>query len=215
VVVGTGYGEKPPYRSDTNRLFAFYAKGGATVPGWPVHTSGPVFGSPAIGRLTPLGPPIIVDTAWCLSCATPVQGASTLYAWNGNGTVLWQTALLGAQDFSSPILVDLTGSGGTDVLVGSSAGLYPIDGATGNFLYGTSEMSAINSCSVQTAPAVAYVSGVGQTPGWRAFETCGGPSALTSTGRLFSYPLPATPAMVPPWPMWRAGPEHIGVTIGK
>jgi hypothetical protein len=213
VVVGTGYGEKPPYRSDTNRLFAFYARGGATVPGWPVRTSGPVFGSPAIGRLTPGGPPVIVDTAWCMACTSLAAGESTLYAWSGSGALLWQTALLGSQDFSSPALVDLTGSGVTDVLVGSSAGLYPIDGATGAFLFGTTELTAINGCSVQSTPAVAYITGSSQTPGWRVFETCGGPLQLTPTGRLFSYPLPATPAAPPPWPMWRAGPSHIGVSI--
>ncbi len=31
VVVGTGYGEKPPYGADTDRLFAFYARTGSTV----------------------------------------------------------------------------------------------------------------------------------------------------------------------------------------
>ncbi|HWD24650.1 MAG TPA: hypothetical protein VG368_04240 [Acidimicrobiales bacterium] len=213
VVVGTGFGEKPPYKSDTDRVFAFYARGGATVPGWPVHTSGPVFGSPAIGQLTPGGPPVIVDTAWCLACTTPASGLSTLYEWNGAGQLIWQTALLGSQDFSSPTLVDLTGGGVTDVLVGSSAGLYPIDGSTGAFLYGTSMTSAINSCSMQNAPAVAYVNGVGQSAGWHAFETCGGPQQLTPTGRLFSYPLPAVPATTPPWPMWRASQNHLGVSI--
>jgi hypothetical protein len=72
-------------------------------------------------------------------------------------------------------------------------------------------MSAINNCSMQNAPAVAYVDGVGQTPGWYVFETCGGPQQLTATGRLFSYPLPAVPGAFPPWPMWRENAVHDGV----
>lgn len=211
VVVGTGFGEPAPYKSDTDRLFAFYARDGRDVPGWPVKTAGPTFGSPAIGRLTLGGAPVVVDTSWCLACTAPTSaGASMLYAWNGAGTQLWSTQLLGANDFSSPTLVDLTGSGVTDVLVGSSAGLYPIDGSSGNFLYGTTETAAINSCSMQNAPAVAYVA-TGTSPGWRVFETCGGPQQLTPTGRLMSYPLPVAPAVAPPWPMWRDGPSHDGV----
>ncbi len=42
VVVGTGFGERPPYKSDTDKVFAFYAKNGARVPGWPVRTQGRV-----------------------------------------------------------------------------------------------------------------------------------------------------------------------------
>ncbi len=210
VVVGTGFGETPPYPSQTDRVFAFYARNGARVPGWPVQTAGPTFGSPAIGPLTPGGPPMVVDESWCSSCTTPAQGASILYAWNGAGERVWSTPLEGAKDFSSPILADLTGSGVNDVLVGSSAGLYPIDGSSGAYLFGTSETTALNSCSMQNAPAVAYVDGVGQTPGWRLFETCGGPQQITPTGRLFSYPLPAVPAVTPPWPMWRRTPSHDG-----
>lgn len=215
VVVGTGYGEKPPYKSDTDRVFAFYAHDGARVPGWPVHTSGPVFGSPAIGRLTPSGPMVVVDTAWCQACASPAAGASTLYEWNGRGTRLWSTELEGANDFASPVLVDLTGTGITDILVGSSAGLYPVEGVSGGFLFGTTELTPINTCSMQNSPAVAYVDGVGQSPGWRVFETCGGPEELTPTGRLFSYPLPVAPAVAPPWPMWRESPDHDGVAAPR
>ena len=210
VVVGTGFGEPPPYKSDTDRLFAFYARNGATVQGWPVHTSGPTFGSPAIGQLTPGGPTVIVDTAWCLACTSPPGGASNVYEWSGSGAVLWQTQLEGPQDFSSPILADITGSGIADVLIGSSAGLYPLDGTSGAFLDGTSELAAINACSVQSTPAVAYVDD-GQAPGWHVFETCGGPQQLIATGRLMSYALPAAPASAPPWPMWRGGPRHDGV----
>ena len=214
VVVGTGFGEPPPYKSDSYKLFAVYARTGTDVPGWPVKTAGPAFGSPAIGQLVPGGPMVVVDTSWCQSCAgAPAQGASMLYEWSASGQVLWSTQLLGPQDFSSPVLADLTGTGVNDVLVGSSAGLYPIDGGTGQFLYGTSESSAINNCSMQNAPAVAYVPGSGSGTGWRIFETCGGPSTLIPTGRLFSFPMPATPAVAPPWPQWREGPSHDGVLV--
>jgi len=94
-----------------------------------------------------------------------------VYAWSGSGTPLWSQALQGAQDFSSPVLVDLTGSGQNDVLVGSATGLFPLDGSTGGFLFGTTKSAAINTCSMQGAPAVADVPGSGPGAGWLSAVT--------------------------------------------
>jgi hypothetical protein len=210
VVVGTGFGETPPYKSDTDELFAFYANNGARVPGWPVATGGPTFGSPAIGTLVS-GLPDVVDTSWCSKCASS-PGTSMVYAWSGTGSLLWSQSLSGAQTFASPILVDLTGSGTNDVIVGSASGLFPLDGATGDFLYSTSATVGINTCSEQTTPAVADIPGSGAGAGWHLFETCGGPEQLIATGRLFDYPLPVSPAVSPPWPMWRGDVSHDGQT---
>ncbi len=133
---------------------------------------------------------MIVDESWGLSCSFPSQGASTVYEISATGGILWQTQLEGSDDFSSPALVDLTGSGVTDVLIGSSAGLYPLSGADGSFLFGTTELSAINNCSMQNAPAVAYVDGLGQTPGWRVFETCGGTPGAHADRTTLQLPTP-------------------------
>ena len=55
VVVGTSF--NPAYRESraTDELFAYYLANRAPVPGWPVKTVGPSFGSPAIASLTPGG----------------------------------------------------------------------------------------------------------------------------------------------------------------
>jgi hypothetical protein len=208
VVVGTGFGEKPPYGPGTDRVYAFYAASGSTVPGWPVTTAGPVFGSPAIGTLPGSSTPAVVDTSWCTGCAGGSQGVSMVYAWSGSGSLLWSETLEGGQDFASPVLVDLSGDGSNDVLVGSSAGLFPLDGATGAFLFQTNEMQAINKCSVQNSPVVAEVGG-----SWQLFEACGGPQQLTKLGRVFDFRLPETPGTPPPWPMWRGEPSHDGVPM--
>ncbi|MGA8295817.1 MAG: hypothetical protein WB770_02120 [Acidimicrobiales bacterium] len=210
VVVGTGFGWTPPYKPGTDRLYAYYAASGRRVPGWPVKTAGPSFGSPAIGTLSGQTTPSVVDTSWCLSC-TSNGGESMIYAWNGSGTQIWSETLSGPNDFASPVLVDLTGSGGNDVLVGSSNGLYPLDGQNGAFLYGTSEDNPINTASDLNAVAVAHVAGSGPASGWRMFEAAGGPQQVTATGRLFDYPLPVVPGTPPPWPMWRQDPAHLGV----
>jgi hypothetical protein len=58
---------------------------------------------------------------------------------------------------------------------------------------------------------VANIFGTGTGAGWHLFEACGGPKQVTASGRLFDFPLPATPAVTPPWPMWRANANHFGV----
>ena len=211
VIVGTGFGETPPYRPGTDRLYAFYARTGKRVAGWPVRTAGPTFGSPAIGRLPGSNEPAVVDTSWCSSCTGVAVGSSMVYAWSGSGNLLWSDQLAGPNDFASPVLVDLTGDGVNDVLVGSSAGLYALDGGTGAFLFMTSESLPINTCSSQNSPAIADIPGTGPATGWHLFETCGGPKEVTLTGRLFNYPLPFAPAVPPPWPQWRDNPAHTGV----
>lgn len=210
VVVGTGFGEPPPYKSDSYRLFAFYADDGAAVPGWPVTTAGPAFGSPAIGELPGSATPAVVDTAWCTACSQ-AGGASMVYAWSGDGRQLWHQTLPGSDDFSSPVLVDLTGSGMNDVVVGSSEGLYALDGGTGDFLFGTSASNPINTSSVLNSVAVEDVPGSGPGSGWHLFEACGGPQQVASTGLLYDYPLPGTPAIEPAWAGWRAEASHSGV----
>lgn len=214
VVVGTGFGEPPPYTAASDKLFAFYADNGARVAGWPVATAGPVFGSPAIGVLAGTSTPDVVDTSWCVACTTSATGGtSDVYAWSGTGRLLWTQTLAQPNDFASPVLVDLSGSGGNDVVVGSAGGLYPLDGATGDFMYGTSALDPINTCSVQNSVAIADIAGTGTGTGWRMFEACGGPRQVTDTGHLYDYPLPATPGTAPPWPMWRQNPAHDGVAV--
>lgn len=211
VVVGTGFGETPPYRSGSYRLFAFSAKRGRALPGWPVTTTGPTFGSPAIGTLPGSTLPDVVDVSWCTACTGVAQGTSVVHAWSGTGALLWSQQLAGGQDFSSPIIADLLGNGNNDVLVGSSTGLYPLDGATGQYLFGTALGESLTNCSIQDAPAIADIPGTGPGTGWRLFVVCGGPHQITPSGRLLSYPLPYAPLNPPPWPMWRGNPTHNGV----
>ncbi len=230
VVVGTGFGYPPPYKPGAFRIYAYYIDNGARVPGWPVTTAGPAFGSPAIGTLPGSNLPAVVSTSWCTTCAgagVPGQGESKVYAFSGSGAPLWSQTLEGANDFSSPVLADLTGSGVNNVVVGSSAGLYALDGSSGAFLFQTSMTAAINNCSMQSTAAVVDVEPgspagqalLGEPPagspayGWHLFETCGGPKQVTPSGKLIDYPLPAAPAVAPPWPMWRQDPAHTGVAI--
>ena len=69
VVVGTGFGETPPYKSGTNRLFAFYARSGQRVRGVAGEDRGT---DVRLARRSACCPavrePAVVDTSWCTSC---------------------------------------------------------------------------------------------------------------------------------------------------
>jgi hypothetical protein len=216
VVVGTGFYWQP-FPAGTDRLYAYYADNGAPVPGWPVRTSGPSLGSPAIGVINSSGTPAVVDTSWVCaglsnaSCQTP--GVSRMTAWSGAGRKLWSDVLHGPTDFASPVLVPLRGQAFNDVLVGSGAGLYAVSGATGDYLFGTSFVNqAIDpGCRVFNTVAVADVLGAGAGSGWSVIEACGGPAAFNYPGKIVSYRLPVTPEAWPAWPMFHQGPAHDGV----
>ena len=61
-------------------------------------------------------------------------------------------------------------------------------------------------------PAVAEVAGPGVGSGWHVFDACGGPVQFGQPGEISSYPLPIAPTVTPAWPMWRATPDHLGVS---
>jgi hypothetical protein len=222
VVVGTSFYEQP-FPSDTDKVFAYYADSGAAVPGWPVTTVGPALGSPAIGVIDGSGQPAVVETSWV--CAGPKQpdcfagNRSEVYAWNGSGGLIWSHTLMGPTDLGSPVLVPLQGHTTDDVLVGSPNGLYPLDGATGAYLFGTNgtnQFAAINpGCRVFNSVAVADLPGTGPRAGWHVFEACGGPRAFQSVGELASYRLPVQPSTAAAWPMFRGSPEHDGVAFAS
>ncbi|HVC25125.1 MAG TPA: hypothetical protein VND23_05155, partial [Acidimicrobiales bacterium] len=197
VVVGTGFYYQP-FPSDTDKVLAYYADNGAPVPGWPVTTAGPALGSPAIGVINGSGQPSVVETTWV--CATPERtGCFTGYrsevdAWSGGGALLWSRKLVGPTDLASPVLVPLEGEPTDDVLVGSPAGLYPLAGATGGYLFGTNgtyRTATVNAgCAVYNSVAAVDVPGLGPRSGWHVFEGCGGPIQLGHPGELVSYRLP-------------------------
>ena len=208
VVVGTSWNTHYASRPATRQVLAVYADNGRNVPGWPVTTNGPTFGSPAIGRID--GQTAVVST----SCAHCPNGPAMVSAWSGSGRLIWSRAYGGDHEAdASPVLVDLTGGRdrGNDVLVGDARGLSLIDGENGDFLYNTgAPRSAVQrGCDVASNPAVAYIPGAPGN-GWMMYLACGGPQV---PAKLAAYPLPIAPAAndPPAWPEWRANADRTGV----
>ncbi|HWD24651.1 MAG TPA: hypothetical protein VG368_04245 [Acidimicrobiales bacterium] len=217
VVVGTGY-YRQPFPASTNKIYAYDARSGTALPGWPVTTSGPVYGSPAIGDLKGDGSSSVVDVSW--KCTTGQQkscfgsNTSTVAAWSASGHQEWSQDLLGPTALGSPILVPLQNSIANDVLVGTPNAMYPLDGTNGNPLFGTNPTNPYASinpgCRVFDTPAVAdVVQGVSDL-GWHVFEACGGPPTFKFPGEVASYPLPSTPLSAG-WSQFHAGADHTGV----
>lgn len=212
VVVGTSFFEQP-FPSATNHVFAFYAKTGEKVPGWPVRTAGPAVGSPAIGTIGASDSPAVVETTWLCNGKTQPDCVATnhsmIEAFSGNGHRVWRTKLLGPAIEGSATLVPLRGGPGNDVLVGTAYGIYPLDGTTGHYLFGTNgsnQWATINpACRVFSTLAVAQV-----RSGWEAIASCGGPPQFNFPGEVAAFPLPTAPTSSPAWPMFRYNDAHSG-----
>jgi hypothetical protein len=217
VVVGTSFFEQP-FTSDTSKLFAFDAVTGAVRAGWPVKTAGPAVGSPSIGVINASGAPAVVETSWiCDGDTQPsclASNHSIVQAFSAGGRRLWGTRLLGPTIEGSPTLVPLQGQLSNDVLVATSYGLYPLDGATGRYLYGTNprnQWATLNpACRSFSSVAVAPTGDLA-SPAWEAVESCGGPPQFHFPGELAAMPLPVEPLGVPAWPMFRGESAHTGV----
>jgi hypothetical protein len=199
VVIGTSIDAAYLTPTTSDLVYAFYASNGDTVPGWPVHTNGPTFGSPAIGGIQGNGEPAVVSTS-CADCATG-KADGEVSAWTGAGKLIWKSVMNDQESLASPALVDLTGSDTNDVAVGNPNGLYMFNGRTGAALYGTGTLPLQHKCWLQDAPAATFVPGAG----WRLIEVCGGPY---QPGRVVAYALPDVPQVPPAWAQWRADSSH-------
>lgn len=85
---------------------------GTAYPGWPVHSEGPLVGSPAVGDLDQDGMPEIVTTGW-----------AGVFVFNRDGTPRpgWPMPLYAYQP---PVLVDLDGDGNLEIVVPASNGAF-------------------------------------------------------------------------------------------
>lgn len=207
VVVGTSFfsGAGRTVQPAEDEVFAFNAKTGATMPGWPVSTpNASTFGSPAVGPLMANGANAVVTTS-CASCSGP----ATVTAWSQNGHRLWQQSSFnpGSEILGSPAIAALGNSGTNDVLVGDVGGLWILNGKTGGIV----DNSPINrSCFIGGTPVVMPVGG----GAYELISNCGFQGSITTqtNSYLRAYNVPAPAKISPyPWPMFRANAQRTGV----
>jgi len=197
VITGGGSGAGAP---DGSTVQAMHLDDGSNVPGWPVTLNGPAFSSPAIGDVNHDGKPDVVISSCFGGCNS---GSPQTYAISGNGSVLWavnprQTSPP-SELVSSPVIADLNGDGVNDVAVGCEAEFCLLNGPNGAPLFDSLDPGAAHQES-------GAIGDFGPGVGWRLIVT----SHTGGHGSVKSYPLPAAPAVAPPWPMFHNTAIHTG-----
>ncbi|MCU1426480.1 MAG: hypothetical protein JWL83_480 [Actinomycetia bacterium] len=196
VVVGGG---NYFHGSDGNKVFAWTARTGAPLPGWPQSLNGVTASSPAIGDLDGDGKAreVVIGTR-----------AGTLFAMRGNGSWLWtrvlhrQAGIHGDNSigpiYGSPVIADVNGDGHEDVAIANDWATYLLNGRNGLDLRGP----MLAYWSFENAPAIADVAGT------RRLYTIGFSTGDHRT-MFASYPLGAAGGKQS-WPMFRKNPRHLG-----
>lgn len=197
VVFGTGWDPRYSSRSATRELIAYYVNGGERVPGWPVKTYGPSFGSPAIARLRPGDVPVVISS----SCAACMDGPAVVREWSGKGRLRWSTWVTPRfQMQASPVVADVLGTVAQNILIGISSGLYILSGYTGKKIGGPLQ----DGCRMMNSPVVF---GNSSSPsGWELAMSC----TKLGRARLVAYDIPRKLPFRPSWPQWRGDLSHNG-----
>jgi hypothetical protein len=200
VVTGSGAdycrNQNQPGRCTTasNKVWAFDPNTGGDLPGWPKSAAGVTFlGGPAVGDIDGDGGDDVVI-------------ASTNYQPGGSGGNV-DAFLSGGGRWtyrspdeipSSPIIVDTTGGGTPEVVVGTNGQLFVLNGPNGNELQGG---IAAGSWAHKSAPAAGVLGG-----SWALVTAGFNPG--NNEGKVGAFALP-TPASAP-WPQYQKNTRRLG-----
>ena len=198
VVTGSGVdycrNQGRPERCSTasNRVWAFDPNDGGDIGGWPKAASAQTFlGGPAIGDIDGDGGDDVVIAS------TFYQGGSggAVDAFlSGGGRWTWRSP---DEIPSSPIIVDTTGGGTPEVVVGTNNQLYVLNGPNGDVVQSN---IASGNWAHKSAPAAGILNG-----SW-VLATAG--FASNNDGRLAAFSIP-TPASAP-WPQYQKNLRRLG-----
>jgi hypothetical protein len=181
--------------SDQPKVFAWHADDGSQVAGWPQSTGGITWASPVLADLTGDGRPEVVEGS----------RDGKLYAWRGNGSLLWavdpgtQTGNPSSPISSAATVGDVTGDGRPEVVTTTSWGTFILDGATGH---------AVGNALVagQSGDASAALGDFGPN-GWRLITSNFNTPGKYTLWKAFSVPKPGAAVA---WPMWRKNARRLG-----
>lgn len=207
IVVGTGI----YYSTGSHRLYAFRCDGSAE-PGWPVPVDGQVITAPALADLDGDGKLDVIATDYTGSSAP-----DHVYAFKGNGTLLWKTQ---PKDFfgntlniGHPVVADILGDGNLEVIVPTNSELCVLSNTGAQLTDDGSHFSGSFSFFAPTAissAAVADMENDGVAIEVVAISANPFPSATDTQVYVWTPKPPSTP----PWGMYRQNPLRLGVAPG-
>jgi len=185
------------------QVWAFHADDGSMLPGFPVQLSGRVFSTPALGDVDNDG-----DTEIVVTTMSEDSTSGHITVIENNGSVKWQVDGLEG-DFpgavvnymASPIIVDVDGDGGLDIVAQSNIFTFVVDGADGHRLPG----GRLNQDEAWAGAGAPLAADFGEH-GWLLIVPSFHPSG--SGGSVRAYSIAAQSPSDQLWPMWRGNQAH-------
>jgi hypothetical protein len=177
----------------SNKVWAFDPNTGGDIGGWPKSATHQTFlGGPAIGDVDGDGG----DDVVIASTNYQAGGGGAIDAFlSGGGHWVWRSP---DEIPSSPIIVDTTGGGTAEVVVGTNGQLFVLNGPNGNEVQGG---IAAGDWAHKSAPAAGVLGG-----SW-VIATAGF-NPRTNEGKLGAFAIP-TPASAP-WPQYQKNARKLG-----